>query len=100
MLKPLNAKSKGMKKLRDKIEHILLKAEGHWKALSVEKQRLLIKVFFGGYCLLTFIVLIHIIVSTGQKSNTMSIHHIQVISTKSMEKTSEQNDLIESPIKK
>ncbi|MCD9855603.1 hypothetical protein LUD75_12835 [Epilithonimonas sp. JDS] len=89
-----------MKKLRDKIEHFVLTTEIHWKALSVEKQRLLTKVFFGGYCLLTVIVIIHVIVSTGQKSNTISIDHIDGISTKLVEKASEQNNLIESPIKK
>jgi len=92
-----------MKKLRDKIEHFVLTTDNYWKALSVAKQRVLIKVFFCGYCLLAVIVLIHVIVSTGQKSNRMSIDHIDGISTKSVEKASEQNeqkDLIESPIKK
>ncbi|MDF2931058.1 MAG: hypothetical protein K0R36_389 [Chryseobacterium sp.] len=89
-----------LKKLRDKIEGYVLKVEGHWKALSVEKQRLLTKVFFGGYCLLTVIVLIHVIVSTGHKSNIISIDHINGISRKTVVKVSEQNDLIESTIKK
>lgn len=92
-----------MKKLRDKIEHFVLTTENHWNTLSVGKQRLMIKVFFCGYCLLAIIVLIHVIVSTGQKSNRMSIDHINGISTKSVEKASEQNeqnDLRESPIKK
>lgn len=100
MLKPLNVKSNEMKRLRDKIEHFVLTTENHWKSLSVSKQRLLTKVFFGGYCLLTVIVLIHVIVSTGQRSNTISIDHIDGVSKKSVEKASEQNDLIESPIKK
>ncbi|MDN3694239.1 hypothetical protein QWZ06_19120 [Chryseobacterium tructae] len=89
-----------MKKLRDKIERHVLKAENHWKALSVEKQKLLTKLFFGSYCLLTVIVLIHVAVSTGQKSNTISIDHIDGISKKKIEKASEQNDLVGSPIKK
>lgn len=89
-----------MKKLRNKIEHFVLTTENHWKSLSVAKQRLLTKVFFGGYCLLTVIVLINVIVSTGHRSNTISILHIDGISTKLVEKVSEQNDLIESPIKK
>lgn len=89
-----------MKKLRDKIERYVLKAEGRWKALSVEKQKLLTKVFFGGYCMLTVIVLIHVIVSTWQKSNTISIDHIDGISTKSVKNASKQNDFVESPIEK
>ena len=89
-----------MKKLRDKIERYVFTTENFWKALSVKKQRLLTKVFFGGYCLLTVIVLIHVIVSTGQKSNIISIDHINGISRKTVEKASEQNDVIESPINK
>lgn len=88
-----------MKKLRDKIERYVLKVEGHWKALSVEKQRLLTKVFFGGYCLLTVIVLIHVIVSTGHKSNIISIDHINGISRKLVEKDPGQIDTTEIPIK-
>lgn len=88
-----------MKKLRDKVEHHVLMLEGRWNTLSVAKQRLVTKVFFGGYVLLTVVVLIQIMVSTDQRSNTMSIKHIDGISTKLVEKASEQNDLIESPIK-
>lgn len=88
-----------MKKLRDKVEHHVLMLEGRWNTLSAEKQRFMTKVFFGGYCLLTVIVLIQVMVSTVQGSNTMSIKHINGISTKLVEKASEQNDLIESPIK-
>ncbi len=89
-----------MKKLRDKIEHCVLTTEDRWKTLSVEKQRLLTKIFFGSYFLLTVIVIIHVIISTGQRSNSISIDHIDGISTKAIEKASDQNDLVESPIKK
>lgn len=89
-----------MKKLRDKIERYVFTTENYWKALSVKKQRLLTKVFFGGYCLLTVIVLIHIIVSTGQKSNTISIDHIDGISRKPVEKDAGQIDTTEIPINK
>lgn len=89
-----------MKKLRDKVEHYVLKAEDYWKVLSVEKQRLMTKVFFGSYVFLTVIVLINIIISTGQKSNTMFINHIDGITEKSVEKASVHNDTVKSPPKK
>lgn len=89
-----------MKKLRDKIEHHVLKVEEYWKALSVKKQRLATKVFFGSYVFLTVIVLINILISTGKKNNRMSIDHIDGISEKPAEKAPEQNEIVESPIKK
>ncbi len=89
-----------MKKLRDKVEHHVLMLEGRWNTLSVAKQRLVTKIFFGGYCLLTVVVLIRIMVSTGQGSNTMSINHIDGIAKRSTEKASVQNDTVASSIKK
>jgi len=89
-----------MKKLRDKIEHQVLKAEVYWKALSLKKQRLATKVFFGSYVFLTLIVLINILISTGKKNNTMPINHIDGISEKPTEKAPEQNKNLESAIKK
>jgi len=97
--KLLNAKMITMKKLRDKIENFVLKTEDRWKILPIDRQRLLTKVFLGGYCLLTVIVLIHIIVSTGQKSNTISIDHIDGITKKPVEKDAGQIDTTEIPIK-
>lgn len=88
-----------MKKLRDKIERHVLKAEVHWKALSVKKQRLLTKVFFGGYVLITVLVIINVFISTSKRSNTMSINHIEGILKKPAEKDSGQIDTIEIPIK-
>ncbi|WP_120233076.1 hypothetical protein AAEU33_20075 [Chryseobacterium sp. Chry.R1] len=88
-----------MKKLRDKIEHYVLEVENHWKVLPVAKQRLLTKIFFGGYALLTVIVIINVFISTSQRSNTMSIHHIDGISKKTLEKDSGQNDTVNSKVK-
>lgn len=88
-----------MKKLRDKIEHFVLTTENYWKALSVEKQRLLTKVFFGGYVLITVLVIINVFFSTSKRSNTMSINHIDGILKKPAEKDSGQIDTIEIPIK-
>jgi len=89
-----------MKKLRDTIENYVVKVENHWKVLPVERQKFLIKVFFGSYVLLTIIVIISVFISTSQRSNTMSINHIDGISKKSIEKDSGQNDAVESLIKK
>lgn len=89
-----------MKKVRDTIEHYVLEVENHWKVLPVAKQRLLTKVFFGSYVLLTIIVIISVFISTNQRSNTMSINHIDGISKKFIEKDSGQNDAVEPLIKK
>ena len=89
-----------MNKLRDKIEYYVLKAEDHWKVLPAERQRLLTKIFFSGYVLLTIIVIVNVCVSTGQRSSTMSINHIYGISKKPVEKSSVENDMINAPIKK
>ena len=89
-----------MKTLRDKVEQFVVKAEGHWNALSVEKQRLMTKVFFGSYVLLTVIVLINVIISMGQRQTTMPINHIDGILTNSAGKALEQNETPESSIKK
>lgn len=88
-----------MKKLRDTIEHYVLKTENHWKVLPIAKQRLLTKVFFGGYVLLTIIVIVNVFISTGQRRNTMSIHHIDGISKKTIERSSGHNDTVNSPAK-
>ncbi|WP_228412813.1 hypothetical protein [Chryseobacterium sp. G0162] len=89
-----------MKKLRDTIENYVVKVENHWKVLPVERQKFLTKVFFGSYVLLTIIVIISVFISTSKRSNEMSINHIDGISKKSIEKDSEQNDTVQSLIKK
>ncbi|CAH0196518.1 MULTISPECIES: hypothetical protein [Chryseobacterium] len=88
-----------MKKLRDTIENYVVKVESRWKVLPVERQRFLTKVFFGSYVVLTIIVIINVCISTGQRSNTMSIDHIDGISKKTFEKDSGQNDTVNSPTK-
>jgi hypothetical protein len=88
-----------MKKIRDKIEHYVLKMENQWKVLPIAKQRLLTKVFFGGYVLLTIIVIVNVFISTGQRRNTMSINHIDGISKKTVGKESEHPDIVNSPAK-
>lgn len=88
-----------MKKLRDKIERHVLKAEGAWKALSVEKQRLLTKVFFGSYVLITVLVIINVFISTNKRSNTMSINHIEGVYKIPKEKESGLDTIRKSPIK-
>lgn len=100
MLKLLNAKMTIMKKLRDKIEHYILQTEDHWKSLRLEQQRLLTKVFFGSYVLMTFIVIINICISKDKRFNTMSINHIDGISKKPLEKGLGHTGLIQSTTKK
>lgn len=90
----MNANMIAMKKIRDKIEHYVLKMENHWKVLPIAKQRLLTKVFFGGYVLLTIIVIINVFISTGQRRNTISINHIDGISKKAIGKESERHEIV------
>lgn len=100
MSKLLNAKMTAMKKLRDTIEHYVLKAENRWKTLSVERQRYLTKVFFGGYVFLTLFIIVNVCITTCQRSNTMLIHHIDGISRTPQTKDTIQVDKINSLIKK
>ncbi|MCS3869503.1 hypothetical protein J3D55_002419 [Chryseobacterium ginsenosidimutans] len=80
MLKLLNVKIKTMKKIRDKIEHHILCTDRKWKALPEKRQRFFTKLFFTCYTVITILVLITICISTGNKTNTMSIDHISSIS--------------------
>ncbi|AZA93006.1 Uncharacterised protein [Chryseobacterium nakagawai] len=100
MLKRLNANMTTMKKLREKIGRYILRIEDHWNAISVGKQRLMTKVFFGGYVLITVIVIVNICISTTRRNNTMSINHIDGISKKLTEKGSKHNEIVNSSTKK
>ncbi|HCN50461.1 MAG TPA: hypothetical protein DIT10_15445 [Chryseobacterium sp.] len=100
MSKLLNANKTDMKKLRDTLENYVVKIDTHWKSLPVERQKFLTKVFFGGYVLITVIVIVNICISTGQRSNTISINHIDGISKKPIEKGSTHNEIVNSSTKK
>lgn len=89
-----------MKRIRDKIEYYALQADNRWKNLPVERQRLLTKLFFGGYVLLTLLVIVSICISTSQRNNEISINHIDGISRSSQTKDTIQTDKINSLIKK
>ncbi|VFA41284.1 hypothetical protein [Chryseobacterium indologenes] len=89
-----------MKKIRDKIEQHILLADRKWKALPKNRQRLLTKLCFAGYALLTVAVLINICMSTGNKTNTMSISHITTISDHTAMKRSAKDNKVGSTIKK
>ncbi|MBW7674254.1 hypothetical protein [Chryseobacterium chendengshani] len=69
-----------MKKIRDIIERHILKADQKWKALPAKRQRLMTTLFFGCYAVLTIVVLVSIVFSTGNKNSIMSITHITSIS--------------------
>jgi len=88
-----------MKKIRNKIEHHILRADRKWKALPEKRQRFFIKLFFAGYALVTLLVLISIYMSTGNKTNTMSISHITTISDHTAMKPAQDNK-VGSTIKK
>ncbi|WP_139418858.1 hypothetical protein [Chryseobacterium mulctrae] len=89
-----------MKKIRDKIEQHILLADRKWKELPAKRQRVFTKLFFAGYAVLTVLVLISIGMSTGNKTNTMSISHITTISDHTAVKRSAQDHKVDSTIKK
>lgn len=89
-----------MKRIRDKIEYYVLQADNYWKILPVKRQRLLTKLFFGGYALLTLLVIVSICISTSQRNNEISINHIDGISRSLQMEDTIQADKINSLIKK
>ncbi|WP_276835767.1 hypothetical protein [Chryseobacterium cucumeris] len=89
-----------MKRIRDKIEYYALKADNCWKILPAKRQRLFTKLFFGGYALLTLLVMVSICVSTVHRNNEISINHIDGISKKPQTKDTIQADKTNSLIKK
>lgn len=89
-----------MKKIRDKIERWILRADQKWKALPEKRQRLLTKLFLAGYCILTILVLISIFITTANNNNTMSISHITTISDHTAMKRQSHDNKTGSTIKK
>ena len=89
-----------MKKIRDKIERNILCADRKWKAFPAERQRLFTKLFFAGYVIVTLLVLINICISTGNKTNTMLIGHINSISDHAAVKKSAEDKGASSTLKK
>ena len=89
-----------MKKIRDKIEQHILYTDTKWKSLPAKRQRFFTKLFFAGYAIVTLIVLISIGMSTGNKTNMMSISHITTISDHTVMKRSAKENKVGSTIKK
>jgi hypothetical protein len=89
-----------MKKIRDKIERNILCADRQWKALPEKRQRFFTKLFFAGYAVVTLLVLVSIVISTGNKTNTMLIDHISTISSHSSVEKVANGDQTNYPVKK
>lgn len=89
-----------MKKIRDKIQHHILCADRKWKELPEKRQRFFTKLFFTGYAVLTLLVLISIVISTGNKTNTMLIDHIRTISDRSSVENAVNDNQTNVPLKK
>lgn len=89
-----------MKRIKDKIEYYALQADNRWKTLPVKRQRLLTKLFFGGYALLTLLVIASICISTSHRNNEIWINHIDGISRSPQTKDTIQAGKINSLIKK
>jgi len=89
-----------MKKIKNKIEQLILSADRKWKTLPAKRQRFFTKLFFAGYTIVTLIVLISIGRSTGNKNNIIPISHITTISDHTTVGKSAQNNKVGSTIKK
>ncbi|AZA89811.1 MULTISPECIES: hypothetical protein [Chryseobacterium group] len=89
-----------MKKIRDIIERHVLKADQKWKALPTVQQRLMTKLFFGCYVVLTVAVLVSIAISTGNKNNTISISHITTFSDRVDVGNTANDNRTNAPIKR
>lgn len=89
-----------MKKIRDTIECHVLKADQKWKALPAAQQRLMTKLFFGCYAVLTVAMLVSVAISTGNKNNTMSISHITTISDLVNVENAANDNHTNSPLKR
>lgn len=93
----MNDKLGIMNAIRDKIEYYVLRVQRHWNVLPVKRQRLLTKLFLGGYVLLTVIMIVDVLLSTGKNNNTMLIHHINGISERPLQTEALRTDSIDTP---
>lgn len=62
------------------IEHINTRKaalEHQWKQLAEEQRRKLVLYAFGGYCVLTLIVVIQVIVAFGSTPDALKVDHIE-----------------------
>lgn len=89
-----------MKKIRKKIEQHILSADRKWKELPAKRQRFFTKLFFAGYAIVTLLVLISIVSTIGNNSNTISIGHIMTISDQATVKRPAHENKEGSTIKK
>jgi hypothetical protein len=88
-----------MKKLRYKIERCFACADKKWKALPVNQQRMLTKIFLAAYALLTTIVLVTLAISVGNKNNAIVIDHIDSISDQKSARKPGNDNRTEATIK-
>lgn len=84
-----------MKTISHTIQCYALWADRKWKDLPVRRQRVLTRLFFAGYTVLTILMIVSICTSTGNKTNTMFIGHISSISGHAaFKKISENKDSV------
>ncbi|WP_313002801.1 MULTISPECIES: hypothetical protein [Chryseobacterium] len=86
-----------MKKLTLQIDRWIEKTESQWKAIPIKKQRVLTKLFFTGYILLTILVIIRIWAKGTGSTDILLIRHISTAPADLKIKPQADNSIYNSP---
>ncbi len=86
-----------MKKLTLQIDRWIEKTESQWKAIPIKKQRVLTKLFFTGYTLLTILVIIRIWAKGTGSTDIPLIRHITTAPADLKIKPQAGNSIYNSP---
>lgn len=68
-----------MKKLSKIIDQYIQNVEQHWKAIPEKRQRILTKIFFSGYALLTIGIILQNWLKEGSRKNIPLGGHISTV---------------------
>lgn len=77
-----------MKKFRKSIDQYLERLEKRWQKFPKKRQNLFTKIFFAGYVVLTFTVVLQLWLKGSSSKDILSIGHINNIPTGIIEKQS------------
>lgn len=66
-----------MKKLRAKISKWFDRLDEQWRTLPVKRQRRYTLLLFGGYALLSLVVILKVCYDVAQSNNKITIEHIE-----------------------
>lgn len=86
-----------MKTLTLRIDRWIEKTESQWKAIPIKKQRVLIKLFFTGYTLLTILLMLRIWAEGSNGKDIPLIRHISTAPADLKIKPHAGNSIYKSP---